>query len=111
MNKEYITSCPTYFLIHPRLDSSFASYRGLDRSSCHYWSKCFSSRKVSGMQVGNMEKGKKDQAQSGRWKFFKWKFVINRTFKVIDSSSILGMFRMDTEVLDIENRYVILGLS
>ena len=38
-------------------------------------------------------------------------FVINTVFKVMDSSLVLGKFRMDAEVLDIENRDVILGLS
>ena len=38
-------------------------------------------------------------------------FVVNTTFKVMDSSSILGKFAMDAEVLDIGNRDVILGLS
>ena len=33
------------------------------------------------------------------------------TFKVMDSSSILGKFAMDAEVLDIGNRHVILRLS
>ena len=38
-------------------------------------------------------------------------FVLNTTFKVMDSSLVLGKFAMDTEVLDIGNRDVILGLS
>ena len=36
---------------------------------------------------------------------------MNTTFKVIDSSSILGKFAMHIEVLDIVNRDMILGLS
>ena len=32
-------------------------------------------------------------------------------FKVMDSFSVLGKFAMDTKVLDIGNRDVILGLS
>ena len=35
---------------------------------------------------------------------------MNRIFKVMDSSSILGKFAVDAEVLDIGNREVILGL-
>ena len=38
-------------------------------------------------------------------------FVVNRTFKVMYSSSILGKFAMDAEVLDIGNRDSILGLA
>ena len=38
-------------------------------------------------------------------------FVVNTTFKVRDSSTVLGKFAMDAEVLDIGNRDVILGLS
>ena len=37
-------------------------------------------------------------------------FVVNTTFKVMDSSSVLGKFAMDAEVLDIGNSDVILGL-
>ena len=37
--------------------------------------------------------------------------MINTTLKVIDFSSVLYKFGMDTEVLDIGNRDVILGLS
>ena len=38
-------------------------------------------------------------------------FVVNTTFKVMDSSSVLGKFGMDAEVLYIGNRDVILGIS
>ena len=38
-------------------------------------------------------------------------FVVNTTFKVMDSSLVLSKFAMDAEVLDIGNRDVILGLS
>ena len=38
-------------------------------------------------------------------------FVGNTTFKVMDSSSVLGKFAMDAEVLDIGNRDIILRLS
>ena len=38
-------------------------------------------------------------------------FVVNTTCKVMDSSSILGKFAMDAEVLDIGNRDLKLGLS
>ena len=37
--------------------------------------------------------------------------MVNTSFKVMDSSSVLGKFAMDAEVLDIGNRDVILGLS
>ena len=37
-------------------------------------------------------------------------FVINTTYKVMDSFSVLGKFAMDAKVLDIGNRDVILGL-
>ena len=38
-------------------------------------------------------------------------FVLNTTFKVMDSSLILDECAMDAEVLDIKNRDLILGLS
>ena len=38
-------------------------------------------------------------------------FVVNITFKVMDSSSILGTFALDAEVCDIGNRDGTLGLS
>ena len=38
-------------------------------------------------------------------------FIVNTTFKAMDSSSILGNFDMDAEVLDVGNRDVTLGLS
>ena len=38
-------------------------------------------------------------------------FVVNTTFKVMDSSLVYGKFAIDAEVLDIRNRDVILGLS
>ena len=37
--------------------------------------------------------------------------MVNTTFKTMDSSSVLGKFVMDVNVLDIGNRDVILGLS
>ena len=37
--------------------------------------------------------------------------MVNTSFKVMDSSSVLDKFAMDAEVLDIGNRDVILGLS
>ena len=37
-------------------------------------------------------------------------FVMHTSFKVIDSSALTGKFAIDTEVLDIGNRDVILGL-
>ena len=42
---------------------------------------------------------------------FEENFVVNTTFKVMDSSSVLGKFAMDAEVLNIGNTDVILGLS
>ena len=38
-------------------------------------------------------------------------FVVNTTIKVMDSSSVLGKFAVDAEVLGIGNKDVILGLS
>ena len=38
-------------------------------------------------------------------------FVVNTTFKVMDSCLVLGKFAMDAEMLDIGNRDIILGLS
>ena len=38
-------------------------------------------------------------------------FVMNTSFKVMDSSSVLSKFGLDIEVLDIRNTDVILGLS
>ena len=37
--------------------------------------------------------------------------MVNTSFKVMDSSSVLGKCAMDAEVLDIGNRDVILGLT
>ena len=37
--------------------------------------------------------------------------MVNTTFKVMDSSSTLCKFAMGAEVLNIENRDVILGIS
>ena len=38
-------------------------------------------------------------------------FVVNTSFKVMDSSSVLCKFAMDVKVLDIGNRDIILRLS
>ena len=37
--------------------------------------------------------------------------MVNTSFKVMDSYSVLSKFAMDAEVLDIRNRDMILGLS
>ena len=38
-------------------------------------------------------------------------FVVNTTYKVMDSSLVVGKFAMNREVLDIAHRNVIRGLS
>ena len=54
---------------------------------------------------------RKVKVRQGDGSFVEGNFVVNTTFNVIDSSSILGKFVMDAEVLDIGNRNVILGWS
>ena len=53
----------------------------------------------------------KIKVRQGDGSFLGGNLVVNTLLKVMDSSSVLGKFAMDAEVLDIGNRDVILGLS
>ena len=50
--------------------------------------------------------GRKVQIRQGDGSCLEGNFVVNTTWKVIDSSLVLGKFAMDTKVLDIGNRFV-----
>ena len=56
-------------------------------------------------------RARKVKVRQGDGGFLRVNFVVNTTFNVMDSSSVLGKFVKNTEVLDIGNRKVILGLS
>ena len=58
-----------------------------------------------------MEKDKKVNVRQGDGSSLGGNFVVNTTFKVMDSSLVLGKFVMDTEVLDIGTRDARLVLS
>ena len=60
-------------------------------------------------KLGIWKRAKKVKVRQGDGSSLVGNFVVNATFKVMDSSSILGKFAMDAEVLDIGNRDVILG--
>ena len=57
------------------------------------------------------KRARKVKVRQGGGSHLEGNFVVNTMFKVIDSSSVLGNFAMDTEVLDIGNTDIILGLS
>ena len=58
-------------------------------------------------KLGIWKRARKVKVKQGDGSSLGGNFVVNTTFKVMDSSSILGKFAMDAEVLDIENRDVI----
>ena len=62
-------------------------------------------------KLGIWTRARKVKVRQGDRSSLGGNFVVNTTFKVMDSSSTLGKFTMDAEVLDIGNRDVILGLS
>ena len=57
------------------------------------------------------KRARKVKVRQGDGSSLRGNFVVNTTFKVMDSSSVLDKFGMDAKVLDIGNRNVILGLS
>ena len=57
------------------------------------------------------KRAKKVKVKQGDGSFLGANFVVNTTFKVIDFFLVLGKFATDTEVLDIGNRDMLLGLS
>ena len=62
-------------------------------------------------KLGIWKRVRKVKVRQGNGSSLEGKFVVNTTLRVMDSSSVVGKFAMDTEVLDIGNRDVILGLS
>ena len=62
-------------------------------------------------KLGIWKRARKVKVRQGDGNFLGGNFVVNTSFKVMDSSSVLGKFSMDAEVLDIGNRDMILGLS
>ena len=62
-------------------------------------------------KLGIWKRAKKVKFKQGDGSYLRRNFVVNMTFKVMDSFSVLGKFAIDAEVLDIGNRDVILGLS
>ena len=62
-------------------------------------------------KLGIWKRAKKIKVRQGDGSSLGGNVIVNITFKVMHSSSILGKFAMDTEVLEIGNRDVILGLS
>ena len=62
-------------------------------------------------KLGIWKRARKVKVRQGDESHLGGNFVVNTTFKVMDSSSVLDKFMMDAEVLDIGNRDMILGLS
>ena len=62
-------------------------------------------------KLGIWKRAREVKVRLGDASYLGGNFVVHTTFKVMDSSSILGMLAMNAEVLDIGNRDVILGLS
>ena len=62
-------------------------------------------------KLGIWKRARKVKVRQGDGSSLGGNFVVNTTFKVMDSSSTLDKFTIDAEVLDIGNRDVILGLS
>ena len=62
-------------------------------------------------KLGIWKRAKKVKVRQGDAGYLGEHFVVNTVFKAMDSSSVLGKFGMDAEVLDIRNRDVMLGLS
>ena len=62
-------------------------------------------------KLGIWKRTRKVKLRQGDGSHLGGNLVVNTIFKVTDSSSVLGRFAMDAEVLDIGNRDVILGSS
>ena len=62
-------------------------------------------------KLGIWKRARKVKVRQGDRSYLGGNFVVNMAFKVMDSSSVLGKFAMDAEVLNIGNTDVILGLS
>ena len=62
-------------------------------------------------KLGIRKRVRKIKVRQGDGSFLKANFVVNTLLKVMNSSSLLGKFAINAEVLDIENSDVILGLS
>ena len=62
-------------------------------------------------KLGIWNRARKIKVRQGDGSSLGGNFVVNTSFKVMDSSSVLGTFAMDAEVLDIGNRDVLLRLS
>ena len=64
-------------------------------------------RKCLVRKLGIWKRAKKVKVRPGDECSLEGKFVVNTSYKVMDSSSVLGKFTMDAEVLDMGNRDVI----
>ena len=62
-------------------------------------------------QLEEWTRVRKVQVRQGDGSLLSGNFVVYMILNVMDSCSVLEKFRMDAEVLDIENRDPILGLS
>ena len=62
-------------------------------------------------KLGIWKRAKKVKVRQGDGSYLRGNFVVNTTFKVMDSFLVLAKFGMDAEVLHIGNRDVILRLS
>ena len=62
-------------------------------------------------KLGIWKTARKVKVRQGHGRSLGWNFVVNTTLKVMDSSSVLGKFAIDTEVLDNGNRDMLLKLS
>ena len=62
-------------------------------------------------KLGIWKRARKVKVRQGDGSLLGGNFVVNTSFKVMDSSLVLGKFAIDAEVLDVGNRDVILGLS
>ena len=61
--------------------------------------------------LGIWKRARKVEVMKGDGSCIGGYLVVNTSIKVMDSASVLDKFAMDAEVMDIENRDVILGLS
>ena len=61
--------------------------------------------------LGIWKRAKKVKVRQEDRSILRGNIVVNTTFKVMDSFSVLGKFRMDTGVLNIRNSDMILALS
>ena len=62
-------------------------------------------------QLGIRIRARKVKVRHTNGSFLKGTFIVNTLFKVMDSSSVLGSFVMDIQVLDVGNRHIILKFS